>query len=86
MRRLGQLLALLGLGLGGALCAGLYLPVHLAGLRWLIAVGLVKLGFASSLGLMAGGAVLQRIANRRPPALPAAPPAVPPHQESGHDL
>jgi hypothetical protein len=36
----------------------------MVGLSWLIAVGLVKLTFVSSLGLIAGGAVLQRIANR----------------------
>jgi hypothetical protein len=64
MRRLGQALALLGLALGGAVGLGIMFAPDMVGLSWLIAVGLVKLAFASSLGLIAGGAVLQRIANR----------------------
>ena len=64
MRRLGQALALLGLALGGLLGIAILVPVHLTGLAWLIEVGLAKLTFVSSLGLIAGGAVLRRIANR----------------------
>ena len=64
MRRLGQALALLGLALGGLLGIAVLVPVHLVGLSWLVAVGLAKLTFATALGLIAGGAVLRRIANR----------------------
>jgi len=64
MRRLGQVLAFLGLLIGGATAIALTLPVHLAGIAWLVAVGLVKLTFVASFGLIAGGAVLQRIAGR----------------------
>jgi hypothetical protein len=64
MRRFGKFLAALGLliGLGAAIAVGF--PVHIAGVSWLMAVGLIKLTFAAALGLMAGGAVQQRIARR----------------------
>jgi hypothetical protein len=65
VRRFGQLLALLGLALGGLLGVGLMLPGHLTGIAWLAAVGIAKFTFVSSLGLIAGGAILQRIANQR---------------------
>lgn len=64
MRRFGQILAALGLLVGGAAAIAMSFPVHLVGISWLIAVGLVKLTFAASLGLMAGGAVLLRTATR----------------------
>jgi hypothetical protein len=64
MRRFGQFLAALGLVIGGTVCIGLLLPIHLAGIPWLIGLGLVKLAFAASGGLMAGGAVLIRAATR----------------------
>jgi hypothetical protein len=64
MRRLGQALAFLGLLVGGAAVIAVTVPVHIVGIAWLIGVGLIKLTFAASLGLMAGGAVLQRIARR----------------------
>jgi hypothetical protein len=64
MRRFDQLLAVLGLLIGGAAAIAISFPVHLIGISWLIALGLIKLTFATSLGLMAGGAVLQRIARR----------------------
>jgi HAMP domain-containing protein len=64
MRRLGQLLAALGLVVGGVLGLAMSVPLHLAGISWLIAVGLAKLTFAAALGLIAGGAVLQRIGRR----------------------
>ncbi|MGH7653171.1 MAG: hypothetical protein ACREN6_00780 [Gemmatimonadaceae bacterium] len=64
MRRFGQFLAGLGLALGVAVGLATMWPSHLVGLSWLLAVGMVKLGFVSALGLIAGGAVLQRIANR----------------------
>ena len=64
MRRIGQLLAGLGVALGCVVGLGTLLPVHLTGLSWLLAVGMAKLAFGSALGLIAGGAVLQRLANR----------------------
>jgi hypothetical protein len=62
MRRFGQLLALLGLLIGGVVSLAIIIPIHLVGISWLIGVGLVKLTLAAALGLIAGGAVLQRIA------------------------
>lgn len=64
MRRFGQALAVLGLFVGAGAAIATAFPVHLVGISWLIAVGLIKLTFAASVGLMAGGAVLQRIAKR----------------------
>lgn len=65
MRRFGQLLMLLGLGLGSfvgiAILAGFTFP----GVSWLVALGLAKLTLIASGGLLAGGAVLQRLASRR---------------------
>jgi len=44
----------------------------LPGLPWLVAVGLAKLTLAGSVGLLASGAFLQRLARRQDerPALP----------------
>ena len=64
MRRLGKALMFVGLLVGGAAVVAVSVPVHIVGIAWLIGVGLIKLTFAASLGLMAGGAVLQRIARR----------------------
>ena len=65
MRRLGRYLAILGLLLGTVTGLSLLLPPTLSGWWWLIAVGMVKLTFISSLGLIAGGAFLQRLGKRR---------------------
>ena len=65
MRRLGQLLAILGLLLGTFVGLSLFLPLTLSGWAWLIAAGMVKLSFLSAVGLIAGGAVLQRLAKRQ---------------------
>lgn len=75
MRRLGQILTILGaiVGIGAALA--MILPVELAGVSWLIAVGLLKLTLAASLGMIAGGAVLQRIARRTEERERLLPPA-----------
>jgi len=54
----------LGLLVGVAGGAGLMLGLHAIGLQWLIAIGLAKLTLLTSGGLMAGGAVLQRLARR----------------------
>ena len=72
MRRFGQLLMLLGLGVGGAVGLAILLHLSIPGVSWLVAVGLAKLTLVSSVGLLGAGAALQRIANRREAgALPA---------------
>jgi hypothetical protein len=53
------------------------LPGHLAGVSWLLAIGMIRLTLTASLGLMAGGAVLQRIAHRTEERERLAPPRVP---------
>jgi hypothetical protein len=74
MRQLGALLTAIGLAVGVLLGATIMLPMHLVGFSWLIGVGLAKLTFAASLGLIGGGAVLQRIAKRREDLGLIAPP------------
>jgi hypothetical protein len=64
VRPLGTLLLALGVLLGVAVGAGLLLGVQLPGLSRLVAVGLAKLTLIASGGLMAGGAVLHRLAKR----------------------
>jgi hypothetical protein len=64
MRQLGSLLLALGVLLGVGVAIGLLLGVQLPGVPWLVAVGFVKLALIASGGLMAGGAVLQRLARR----------------------
>jgi hypothetical protein len=44
--------------------AGLMFGLHLSGLTLLMTVGLAKLTFLASGGLMAGGALLQRLSRR----------------------
>jgi hypothetical protein len=64
MRQIGSLLLVLGALLGTTVGIGLLLGLHVPGLPWLVAVGLVKLTLVASGGLMAAGAVLQRLAQR----------------------
>jgi hypothetical protein len=64
MRLFGTLLLVLGAALGVAVALGMALGVSIPGVSWLVAVGLVKLTLIASGGLMAGGAVLQRLAKR----------------------
>jgi hypothetical protein len=64
MRRLGKMLAFLGLALGCALGLGIMFVPGMPGLSWLIAVGLAKLTFVGSIGLIGAGAAFQRLANR----------------------
>ena len=64
MRLFGQFLSLLGLTVGVLLGIAMLFPVHLVGVAWIIGVGLAKLTFAASLGLIGSGAVIQRLANR----------------------
>jgi hypothetical protein len=75
MRRLGQLLMALGVLLGGAVGLAILLNVSLPSVSWLVAVGLAKLTLIAAGGLMAGGAVAQRLAARRDdsPQLPSRP-------------
>lgn len=74
MRRVGQVLMILGALVGGAVGLGILLGLSIPGVSWIVAVGLAKLSLLASGGLMAGGAVLQRLANRREgqPRLPSA--------------
>jgi hypothetical protein len=64
VRPLGTFLLALGALLGCAVGAGILLGIGLPGLSWLVAVGLAKLALIASAGLMAGGAVLHRLARR----------------------
>lgn len=51
---------LVGIAVSLALIAGVTMP----GLPWLVTVGLVKLSYIASVGLIAAGAVLKRLAKR----------------------
>jgi hypothetical protein len=64
MRRLGLALLWLGAGIGAATGLSLLAGLHPSGWSWIMAVGFVKLAAASSLGVMAGGAILLRLHNR----------------------
>ena len=64
MRRFGAFLKILGLVLGILVGCGILLGIPLPGLPWLVTVGLVKLSLVAALGLIGGGAALQRIARR----------------------
>lgn len=75
MRRIGQLLMLLGAGVGILVALAMLLGITVNGVPWLVAVGLGKLTLAASAGLMATGAFVQRLASRRREAERLAPPA-----------
>jgi hypothetical protein len=64
MRPFGMLLLALGVLLGTLVGVGLLFGVQVPGVSWLVAVGLVKLTLIASGGLIAAGAVLQRLARR----------------------
>ena len=64
MKRLGQFFLTLGLVVGIGTAAALWLPWQLSGFAWLLGVGVTKLAFAGSLGLMGAGAVMRRLAAR----------------------
>ena len=64
MRSLGTLLLILGLLIGVIGGAGLMAGLHVTGWAWLVTIGLAKLTLLASGGLMAGGAILQRLARR----------------------
>jgi predicted phage tail protein len=64
MRVIGRALLWLGLLVGVVGGIGLTVGFHFTGIAWFVAIGLAKLTLAASLGLMTGGAVLQRLAQR----------------------
>jgi hypothetical protein len=64
MRRLSQLLLIVGLLVGVGDAAAILLHLGLAGAPWLVNVALAKLGLVASLGLLSGGAVTGRLARR----------------------
>jgi hypothetical protein len=66
---------LLGVGVGSAVGLAMLLNVSLSNLPWIVAVGLAKLTLLASGGLLASGAVLQRLATRRDTEARLAPPS-----------
>lgn len=64
MRPLSAALMGLGVALGAGLSAAILLHVGIPGLHWLTLVGLAKLTLAASLGLIAAGAFVRRLAIR----------------------
>ena len=64
MRRFGQFLMGLGAAVGVAVALAMFAHLGIVGVPWLVNVALAKLGLVASLGLMAGGAVSVRLANR----------------------
>jgi hypothetical protein len=64
MKRLSAVLMGLGVALGAGVSAAMLLHLGIPGLHWLILVGLAKLTLAGSLGLIAVGAFLRRLAIR----------------------
>jgi hypothetical protein len=64
MRVLGTILIVLGALIGSGVGIGMLLGLSVPGVSWLIALGLVKLTLIAAVGLIAGGAVLQRLATR----------------------
>ena len=64
MKRFGQFLMALGAGVGVAVAIAMFAHLGVNGASWLVNVALAKLGLVAAGGLMAGGAVSVRIANR----------------------
>jgi len=54
----------LGVLLGAGVSAAMLLHLGIPGLHWMVLVGLAKLTLVGSLGLIAGGAVVRRLAIR----------------------
>jgi len=64
MRRFGEFLMALGAVVGVAVAIAMFAHLGIAGVSWLVNVALAKLALVASIGLMAGGAVSVRLANR----------------------
>jgi hypothetical protein len=64
MRTLGNALMGLGVLVGGGVAVAMLLTIGLPNLSWFVAVGLVKLVLAGSLGLIGAGAFIRRFALR----------------------
>jgi hypothetical protein len=64
MRRFGQFLMWLGVGVGGVVAIAIAGHLGVAGVSWIVNVGLAKLGLIASGVLIAGGATSVRLANR----------------------
>jgi hypothetical protein len=64
LRWAGRAMLALGVVVGSGIGLAILVGFHAAGLSWLIAVGLAKLGLVSAVGLMAGGAVCLRLDRR----------------------
>ncbi|HEX4681192.1 MAG TPA: hypothetical protein VH277_00715 [Gemmatimonadaceae bacterium] len=64
LRWIGRLLLALGGLVGVAVALAMLAGFHPAGVSWLVAIGMAKLGLVSAGGLMAAGAVLLRLDNR----------------------
>lgn len=65
MRPLGTTLIVGGAILGAAVAVAIAPGIHIVALPWIVGVGLAKLTLVSSAGLMAAGAVVNRLALRR---------------------
>jgi hypothetical protein len=64
MRTVGNALMGLGVLVGGGVAVAMLLNIGLPSLSWFVAVGLVKLILAGSLGLIGAGAFIRRLALR----------------------
>jgi hypothetical protein len=64
MHRIANTLFALGLAVGTADAAAIFFHLGFAGVPWIVNVALAKLGFVAALGLLGGGAVTARLANR----------------------
>ena len=64
MKRLGSILMVTGLFIGGLTGLGLLADVAIPGISWFIAVGLVKLILLTAVGFIGAGATLHRLAAR----------------------
>jgi hypothetical protein len=68
MRRLGTAFMALGAVVGVATGLAVLLDLDVPGVgSWLVAVAVAKLGFIASFGLIAAGALMHRMGNRRGP-------------------
>jgi len=65
MKLIGNVLFALGIVLGTLIGFGILLGVSVPGVPWLVAVALTKLALLGSLGLIATGGVLHRLARRQ---------------------